>query len=253
MLERLRWLSRTSLINFFVLIWRPIALILIRTVTLAFKERNNGRVHKCGDTHGDSARLRAFGILNAFPSALNHRRNHASPQTFSIYHLSPFTLTHLYTMSPTISGLCSTLTYYWRLLASPFTFLPTRLRGLGAFLAVCSVLATFAFFNFLPYDAIDDRIACSLHDEIFRRPSPSLVGLYSREDGGLSLDEVMRMIESTAGLFARDYSLGLGWNNVRLSYFSGTTVAAVIHSLFDETRFGRCDTSSNQRRSRRKF
>lgn len=112
-------------------------------------------------------------------------------------------------MSPTVSGLSSRLTYYWR----QISFVPTRLRGLGAFLSVCFVLATFAFLNFLHYGTINDRIACSLHNEIFRAPSPS-----SNEDGSLSLDEAMRMIGATTGLFARDYSLGLGWNNVRLCY-----------------------------------
>lgn len=38
------------------------------------------------------------------------------------------------------------------------------------------------------------------------------------EDGYLQLEELRNLVSQTKGFFARDYSLYLGWNNVRCGY-----------------------------------
>ena len=44
----------------------------------------------------------------------------------------------------------------------------------------------------------------------------------------MTLDEIREMVSKTKGLFARDFSLGLGWNNVGGSFFANISISFSI-------------------------
>lgn len=137
-----------------------------------------------------------------------------------------YTTTILCTMS-----LQSTLSSRpWHRLVSPLTVLTSRARSPGHLMSLCLVLSMVAFFTLLYRLATrDDR--SNIEDIPHPLSALQCSGHVSDMSHTFTLDDIQRMVKGTKGFLTRDYSLGLGWNNVRLvpSVSAFSTLLSLIH------------------------
>lgn len=95
-----------------------------------------------------------------------------------------------------------------------YNFFPARLRRCRILFVICIVFTIIVFFGSQTNLYRDDDTPCVLSDDDRHLPTPSVTGSARYFDETLTLDEIQNMVAGTRGFLARDYSLGLGWNNV---------------------------------------
>lgn len=118
----------------------------------------------------------------------------------------------------------------WHRLVSPLTGFTSRARSAGHLMTLCLVLSMVAFLTLLHRLATrDDRSTIENIPHLLSELQSS--GVVSEMSHTFTLDDIRRTVEGTKGFLTRDYSLGLGWNNVRLlpSVYACSTGRSLIH------------------------